>query len=268
METSNENKNRDIVAVIMAGGLGTRMNSDIPKVLHKICGIQLIVHVIIKLKTLSTMKPLKKILVVVRDEYKDSIKEAIARFMDNSPLITYINQPEALGTGNAVQCCIPYLMDYKNSITMVLSGDVPMFSTYSMINLTHEVNGVNMVTLVVDDPTGYGRVLVSDKSEFIKIVEHKECSPSELEVKRINCGLYAFDTEMLVRWLPFLNNNNSKGEYYLTDVVSMIKEKENSEIALYTVDKDKMYEVMGVNTMEQLRDLEAIVKQKHGYKVV
>ena len=265
---SNENKNKDIVAVIMAGGLGKRMESDIPKVLHKICGIQLIVHVIIKLKTLSTMKPLKKILIVVRDEFKDAIKEAIARFMDNSPLITYIEQPEALGTGNAVQCCIPHLVNYKNSITLVLSGDVPMFSTYSMINLANEVNGVNIVTLVVDDPTGYGRVLVTDKSEFIKIVEHNDCTPSELAVRRINCGIYAFNTEMLIRWLPSINNNNSKGEYYLTDVVSLIKDNEKAEISLYTVEKDKMYEVMGVNTMDQLRALEAIVKEKHGYKIV
>lgn len=263
-----DNKNRDIVAVIMAGGLGSRMNSDIPKVLHKICGIQLIVHIIIKLKTLSTMRPLKKIAVVVRDEFKDSIREAIDRFMDNSPLLTYIDQPEALGTGNALQCCIPFLSNYKNAITVVLSGDVPMFSTYSMINLTQEVNGVNMITVFLDNPTGYGRVIVTDRNEFVKIVEEKECTDVERAVKRVNCGIYAFNTEMLIRWLPFLTNENAKGEYYLTDVVGLIKNNENAEVALYTVDNDRMYEVTGVNTQQQLIDLEAIVKKKHGYKVV
>ena len=264
-----EVKCKNIFAVVMAGGLGTRMNSDIPKVLHKLCGIHLIVHIIIKLKTLSTFRPLKKIAVVVREEIKESVMEAIDRFMDNSPLITYIIQPEPLGTGNALQCCIPFLNKYKNATTMILSGDVPMFSSYSMANLTQEITCVNMLTIVLDDPTGYGRVIVNDKNEFVKIVEESECTPNEFASHRVNCGIYAFNTEMLIRWLPSLTNNNSKGEYFLTDVVGLIKNNEpQAEISLYTVDKERFYEVTGVNTQEQLEALAAIVKEKHGYKVV
>jgi UDP-N-acetylglucosamine diphosphorylase/glucosamine-1-phosphate N-acetyltransferase len=247
----------------MAGGLGTRMESNIPKVIHKLAGIPMLNHILHNLQKLEEKIHLKRILIVV-GKYRHQIQEAIEE--DKTLItsnITYVNQPEALGTGHAIQCCISELVKYPNSNTLILSGDVPLFSTNSMFNLVNDLNKARIIITTMDNPAGYGRiVIINDK--FEKIVEHNDCTPQQLSIVKINCGIYAFNTEILCKWLPSISNNNKKGEYYLTDIVEIIKREENVDIELYDLPEENKVEVIGVNTISQLTELENLIKKlKH-----
>jgi UDP-N-acetylglucosamine diphosphorylase/glucosamine-1-phosphate N-acetyltransferase len=242
---------KDLVVIIMAGGLGTRMESDIPKVIHKLAGLPMINHI---LRNLRKLKNIKQILIVV-GKYRNQIQEAIESEADlNLSNITYVNQLKALGTGHAIQCCINELIKYPNSNTLILSGDVPMFSTNSMINLINNLDKARIVITTNNNPTGYGRIIINDE-KFERIVEQNDCTPEQLSILKVNCGIYSFNTEILCKWLPFIRNNNTKHEYYLTDIVEIIKREENTEIELYDLPSDKIIEVIGVNTISQLNEL-------------
>ena len=247
---------QDLVVIIMAGGLGTRMESTIPKVIHKLGGIPMINHILQNIQKLDqTIHVVKQVLIVV-GKYKAEIQEAIETDLE----ITYVNQPEALGTGHAIQCCLPNLIQYPNSKTMVLSGDVPLFSTQSMYSLLDKMDKVRMIVTHNLDPTGYGRIVMNKNSNvFDKIVEHIDCTEEQLTIQTVNCGIYAFDTEILCKWLPFIKNNNSKGEYYLTDIIEIIKREEQIDIDLYDLPSEKIIEVTGVNTITQLKELEYLL---------
>lgn len=250
--------NKDLVAIIMAGGLGTRMESNVPKVIHKLGGIPMINHILRNLQNLATTINLKQILIVV-GKYRNQIQEAIEDdlIMTN---IKYVNQLEALGTGHAIQCCIGELTKYPNSNTLILSGDVPMFSTMSMFNLVNNVEKARIIITTNDNPKGYGRIIIKD-GKFERIVEHNDCTIEQLNILKVNCGIYAFNTEVLCKWLPYINNNNKKGEYYLTDIVEIIKRGENIEIEMYDLPPEKMIEVIGVNTITQLNELDDLIKK-------
>jgi UDP-N-acetylglucosamine diphosphorylase/glucosamine-1-phosphate N-acetyltransferase len=242
---------KDLVVIIMAGGLGTRMESDIPKVIHKLAGLPMINHI---LHNLQKLKNIKQILIVV-GKYRNQIQQAIESEVDlNLSNITYVNQLEALGTGHAIQCCISELIKYPNSNTLILSGDVPMFSTNSMINLINNLDKARIVITTNNNPTGYGRIIIND-DKFERIVEQNDCTDEQLSILKVNCGIYSFNTEILCKWLPFITNNNKKHEYYLTDIVEIIKREENTEIELYDLPTEKIIEVIGVNTISQLNEL-------------
>jgi bifunctional N-acetylglucosamine-1-phosphate-uridyltransferase/glucosamine-1-phosphate-acetyltransferase GlmU-like protein len=248
----------EFVAIIMAGGLGTRMNSSIPKVVHKLNNLPLIVHILYKLKVFSKLKNLKQIFIVV-GKYKKIIQEEIEKYI-KIPFITYIDQLEPKGTGHAVNCCLDELEKYKDTNALILSGDVPLFSTISMLELTNDFDVARIVTTNLSDPSGYGRI-IHDKGKFMKIVEHNDCSKKELGIKCVNCGIYVFKTKYLLKCLPYLNNNNFKKEYYLTDIFEIIKNY-GYNIELFELSEDKQYEIIGINTIEQLNELELILKNK------
>jgi UDP-N-acetylglucosamine diphosphorylase/glucosamine-1-phosphate N-acetyltransferase len=249
---------KDLVVVIMAGGLGTRMVSNIPKVIHKLAGIPMINHILNNLKNLEKKINLKQILIVV-GKYRVEIQNAIEKDLVMSN-ITYVDQPEALGTGHAIQCCLHELTKYPNSNTLILSGDVPLFSTNSMFNLINDLKKVRIIITTNKNPKGYGRIIMNG-SKFDKIVEHNDCTPEELCISKVNCGIYAIDIEILCKWLPSIKNNNSKGEYYLTDIIEIIKREEKIDIELYDLPVEKMVEVIGVNTVDQLNELENLIKK-------
>jgi UDP-N-acetylglucosamine diphosphorylase/glucosamine-1-phosphate N-acetyltransferase len=252
---------KSIVAVIMAGGLGKRMESDIPKVLHKISGIPMICHILLKLKVLSKLVKINKILVVV-GKYKDIIKSELDKYNEDLPDIEYVIQDEPLGTGHAIQCCMDKLIEFPESNTLILSGDVPMLRPYTMNTLINMDNDVKIVTTNLNDPSGYGRIVKIDE-KFDKIVEQKDCNKKELEIREVNCGIYDIKSKYLCKYLPYLKNNNSQCEYYLTDIIEIIKREENLEIGILKIPEENVYEIIGVNTIQQLRDLEKlIVKNK------
>lgn len=247
---------KDIVVVIMAGGLGKRMESTLPKVLHKISGIPMICHLLLKLKVLKYLMNIKKILIVV-GKYKDVIKAELEKY-DQMPDIEYVIQHEPLGTGHAVKCCINELSEFPESDVLILSGDVPLLQQNTMKKLINMDEKVKLITTTLSDPTGYGRI-VKNSEKFDKIIEQKDCNKIELEVKEINCGIYAIKSEYLCKYLPHLKNNNSQGEYYLTDIIEMIKREEGLDVGLLKIPEENIYEILGVNTIEQLKELEKLI---------
>jgi UDP-N-acetylglucosamine diphosphorylase/glucosamine-1-phosphate N-acetyltransferase len=244
---------QNLIVIIMAGGLGKRMNSTLPKVLHPISNEPMLVRVI---KQALVLNP-KKILIVV-GKYKNIIESTIKAFVDLNNIL-FVNQTEALGTGHAIQCCIPELVNYDNSNVLILSGDVPLLKSSTMLNLISKFNKVKLMTSIFDNPHGCGRILETNNL-FDRIIEEKDCTLEEKKINKVNCGIYAFNSNILCKYLPLLNNNNSQGEYYLTDIVEIIKKNENINIDMYEISKDKQIEIIGVNTAEQLVELENLAK--------
>ena len=233
-------KQRNIV-LIMAGGLGKRMNSDLPKVLHELNGLPLIVHVV---KSALHMDATSVIYIIV-GKYREQIEKAIDKHFMKSDYIRYINQPEPLGTGHAIQCCLPTLNEYfPHSRVLILSGDVPLFSTQSMRELMNIRSKATIVCTQMEEPFGYGRIIQ------YRIVEEKDCSDEERLVKMVNCGIYAFENGFLCEKLPKITNNNAQQEYYLTSIFSG-----EDVVGLFEIPAEKQYEVCGINTPEQLEDM-------------
>ena len=247
---------KDIVVVIMAGGLGKRMQSSIPKVIHKVAGIPMLCHILLKLKILSNMVTINKILIVV-GKYKDVIKEELEKY-DSLPKFEFIFQEKSLGTGHAIQCCRSKLLAYQESDVLILSGDVPMLQTITMYKLLAIKNEVKMLTTFLKEPTGYGRIVEND-GKFEKIVEQKDCSKEQLKINKVNCGIYAINSDNLCKYLPYLNNNNSQKEYYLTDIIEIIKREEKIDVGMMNISEENAIEIIGVNTIEQLKELDKLI---------
>jgi len=244
------------IVVIMAGGLGKRMNSDLPKVLHLIQGEPMLVRI---LKEAYTIEPYRIYIVV--GKYKSLIENTIRQYIDwDSYRISLVEQPEALGTGHAIQCCVPELMNHLEKKVLILSGDVPLLTAKTMKTMMVDLKKVRIMTTHIQDPTGYGRIICPN-GFFVKIKEEKDCLPEEKKIKKINCGIYAFDIDILCRYLPKLTNKNSSKEYYLTDIIEWIKIGELINIDMFDIPEENQFEIMGVNTKEQLEALETRIEK-------
>jgi len=249
---------KEVIVVIMAGGLGKRMESDLPKVLHKINGIPMLVHILFKIILLRSFVKVKKVLIVV-GKYRSIIEECVGEYIDTqNERFHFVDQPEALGTGHAVQCCRDELLKYVNSTVLVLSGDTPLLSVKTMVDMVHKCDKCRIMTAIFENSRGYGRI-VEKYGVFERIVEEKDCTEEEREIKKVNCGIYAFDCEVLAQNLPYLTNNNKQNEYYLTDIIEIIKRNESTIIEMMEIKKEYRLDIMGVNTKEQLDELERIM---------
>ncbi|MDZ5034185.1 sugar phosphate nucleotidyltransferase, partial [Clostridium perfringens] len=195
-------------ALILAAGQGTRIKSDLPKVLHKVCGKEMVNHVI------DTMRKANiEDMDVIIGKGAELVKEKTA--LKN---VSYSLQEEQLGTGHAVKCAFEFLKG-KKGVVGVFCGDAPLIKPETVESLfkTHieNNNSATLLSSIVDDPTGYGRV-VRANDEVLKIVEHKDCTEEELKINEMNAAIYCFDIELLLNSLDKLSNNNNQGEYYLT----------------------------------------------------
>lgn len=263
MKKSNDNdndnycniKNKNTLVIIMAGGLGKRMNSDIPKVLHKLSDIPMLIHVI---ETAILLRPYKICLVV--GKYYEMIYKSIKEYLPSDLInkyITFIHQECPLGTGNAILSCNNYISNLNISVNkiLILSGDVPLINFITLNKLLQNFMYAKVLTAYIDDPTGYGRVLI-DNNSIIKIIEEKDCNAMEKNIKLINSGIYAFNRNVLCENIVKLDNNNSQKEYYLTQIIEKINDDPNNNIQFEIV--DNINEIIGVNTTEQLKQLENI----------
>ena len=245
-----EKKNNGII--IMAGGLGKRMKSTLPKVLHPLCGIPMLIRIIRKAKEL---KP-KKILIVV-GKYKNIIEETIIKWENNMNGLEFVIQEPANGTGHAIQCCVNSIK--KNNLTqvLILNGDNPLIKKETMKSMFYNLSGKKCCIMIsyFDNPHGCGRIILDNK-KLIKIVEEKDCNNEQKNINLVNCGVYAFKSNILINNIMKLKNNNSQNEYYLTDLMEIIKDNENCDINYIIHPKDKQYELIGVNTKEALEQLE------------
>ena len=244
--------NSGLLVLIMAGGLGKRMNSDLPKVLHKIGGKPMLLHVISQALLINPLK-----IMVIVGKYREKIVQTVKEYMDDKDII-YIDQPTPLGTGHAIQCCREELLKYPNTDAIILSGDVPLLRSSTINEMLIGLNKAKIMTAEFENPAGYGRI-IEENGTFLKIMEEKDCNEREKSVKKVNCGIYAFNSEMLCKYLPYLSNDNSQKEYYLTDIVQIIKENENVDIGTYNIPSERQMEIMGVNTADQLAELERMV---------
>lgn len=237
-------------AIILAAGQGTRIKSKLPKVLHKACGKEMVNHVIDTMRASS----LEDVNVII-GKGAELVKEKTA-----SRNVSYSLQEEQLGTGHAVKCAKEFLQG-KKGVVAIFTGDAPLIEadTVSKLMETHinENNFATLLTSVIENPTGYGRI-IRNNDEVEKIVEHKDCSSEELKVKEINAGMYCFDIESLLLCLDKLSNNNAQGEYYITDVIEMLK-NDNKKVGAMITDFE---ETIGVNSRAELAVVESILRKR------
>ncbi len=227
--------------IILAAGKGTRMNSRLPKVLQPLAGQPLLAHVFKQANTLQAER-----IIGVIGHGSAHVKQA---FVEQT--VEWVEQTEQLGTGHAVQVTLPVLP--KNGQSLILYGDVPLIRAQTLKQLQDAATGgIAMMTLKVNNPTGYGRIVRQD-GNILRIVEHKDASEDERQINEINTGIYCVDNACLHRWLPTLSNNNVQGEYYLTDIVEMAVA---DGLHIGSVQPEYDFEVEGVNDRVQLAALE------------
>ena len=238
-------------AVILAAGQGTRMKSKLYKVLHSVCGKPMVLHVLEQVASLNT-----KEIVTVVGHGAEKVKTELG---DRTG---YALQTEQLGTAHAVMQA-ESLLEGKQGTTIVICGDTPLIKAETMESLIqqHESTGAkaSVLTAYLEDPTGYGRIIRNAEGFVEKIVEHKDASEEERQVKEINTGTYCFDNEALFQALKNVSNDNVQGEYYLPDVIEILKSQGELVTAYQT---DDFEETLGVNDRVALSQAEKIMKRR------
>jgi|TARA_B100000073_G_scaffold343347_1_gene347993 UDP-N-acetylglucosamine diphosphorylase/glucosamine-1-phosphate N-acetyltransferase len=240
--------NKELRVVILAAGKGTRMNSDLPKVLHKLKDKPLIDYVIDESELLNP----KEILIVVGFK-----KERVIKHTESRINLRYATQMEQLGTGHAVLQTNKLLKNEKGHI-LILYGDVPNIkaSTLQPIIDDHIINNrdLTLITAEIDDPTGYGRIIRDKNGNLLKIIEEKDCSDNEKKIKEWNPGIYIFKIPEVFEILNNIKTNNASKEYYLTDAIGLAQQSNMQIKAIKITNSD---ELIGVNTANQLKELES-----------
>ncbi|MEM9760718.1 MAG: NTP transferase domain-containing protein, partial [Pseudomonadota bacterium] len=216
--------------IILAAGQGTRMRSALPKVLHPLARQPLLGHVLQTSRSLAAAR-----IHVVVGHGAEQVREAF-----DAPDINWVLQSEQLGTGHAVLQAIPEVAPDAN--VLVLYGDVPLLRHETLEKLV--ASSPALLTAELDDPAGYGRVLRDDAGQLSGVVEHKDATPAQREIREINTGVLAYPAELLATYLPQVGNANAQGEYYLPDVLALAVDEGHQVAAQITADAD---EVMGIN---------------------
>lgn len=234
--------------VVLAAGKGTRMKSDLPKVLHTIAGKPMLSHVLDTARKVGADN-----LNVVIGHGSELVEQTVA-----ASDVHFVMQAEQLGTGHAVQQAGHLLRD--DAVVIVLCGDVPLIKESTLTALVAQVSDSSMglLTLDIANPTGYGRIVRDHNGEVTAIVEHKDANREQLDICEINTGVMAFKGEHLKAWLHLIGNENSSGEYYLTDMIAIAHEK---GIAVATAKAESEMEVLGVNNRMQQAMLERYLQQ-------
>lgn len=240
-----------LAAVVLAAGKGTRMKSDLPKVLHEVCGRPLLSYVLEAVEGAGA----KKIVVVVGDEWEESVKALSLK-------VETVVQKERLGTAHALQQAQSLLEDFSGDV-LVVCGDTPLLKPATLQALVRQHKAHNaaatILTARIDDPSGYGRVIRGPQGEVTRIVEHKDASPEELQVDEINTGVYCFRVEGLFEALAAISSDNVQGEYYLTDIVDIYVSR-GLRVAAYTA--HNILEALGINDRSQLARVEKIMRRE------
>lgn len=242
--------------VILAAGSGKRMRSFLPKVLHTLAGCSLLLHVIHTARLLSPCK-----ICIVIGHGGEIIKQSIA---DND--LTWVIQEQQLGTGHALMQAAPCLD--KDSLTLVLYGDVPLVHIDTLQKLITSARGqyCALLTAIVEDPTGYGRIVRDPETKAVKaIIEQKDANIEQQGICEINTGIMLIPNVHLHEWLPKLENKNAQQEYYLTDIIAMAAEQ---NVYVASSQPTNVWEVMGVNNKRQLAELERIYQKEHANKLL
>ena len=234
--------------IILAAGQGSRMKSSLPKVLHKVAGRPMLHHVMDTARTLGA----------------EGIHGVIGHGADQVRAVTpaddvvWALQEQQLGTGHAVDQALPDVPD--GVVVLVLYGDVPLINPETLVALVSRINdqSLGLLTVELDDPQGYGRILRNEQGKVTAIVEQKDATDSQKAIREVNTGILAVMSDHLKRWLPQLSNSNAQGENYLTDVIAMAAEE---GMAIEVAQPSHEEEVQGVNNRLQLAELERWYQQ-------
>ena len=241
-----------VATVILAAGKGTRMKSDLPKVLHPLNNRPMVHYVIDAAQAIGSDK-----VVLIIGHKKELVEESTADLN-----VDYAVQSPQLGTGHAVLQAAPNLENFDGNV-LVLSGDVPLLQAETLQNLVdfHRESGAiaTLLTTEMDDPTGYGRVIRNADGDVTQIVEEKDANDEDRAIKEINVGIYVFRAKELFATLPEVKNDNRQGEYYLPDVLKIYVQRGEKLAARLTRDVEETH---GINTVDQLKNAEAILNQR------
>ena len=235
--------------VILAAGKGTRMRSTLPKVLHTLAGKPFVEHVLDRSQELNA----EKVHLVV-GHGAEKVEAALAAHNTNCVL-----QSPQLGTGHAVQQVLPHLCE--NATVLILYGDVPLIKTETLNALLEKVTAKSMglLTISLEDPQGYGRIVRGVSGNIEAIVEQKDATEAQQQIREINTGVMAVSALHLQQWLPQLSNENAQGEYYLTDIIELAVK---NDVQVLSTHASSAAEVMGVNNRQQQALLERLYQQE------
>lgn len=238
-----------VAVAILAAGKGTRMRSDLPKVLHLLGGRSLVERVLIGC---ADLQPERQLAIV--GYQANRVKEAMLDYPD----LEFVEQTQQLGTGHAVQQLLPYLADFQGDL-LVLNGDVPLLrpETLKALLETHQQhqNAATILTAQIQNPQGYGRVFCDSSNLLKEIIEDRDCTDTQRQNRRVNAGIYCFNWQKLQAVLPQLQSNNSQQEYYITDAVNFL-----SPVMVYDVADDR--EILGINDRRQLATAYQILQSR------
>ena len=241
-------------AIILAAGKGTRMASDLPKVLHEVCGRPMLAYVLDACRAAGCER-----LVVVIGHEADLVREA---FAGDSADIRWVEQAEQLGTGHAVMVCAAELSDLAGAV-LVVAGDGPLVKaeTLSALMDTHAADGAacTLATCILAEPGLYGRVIRDSDGEVVGIVEAIDADAAQRQTKEVNVSLYCFDASALSGVIPRLTNDNAKGEYYLTDALAILQADGARIAAVAAVEPE---DVISINTLDELEQVDRIMSRR------
>jgi UDP-N-acetylglucosamine diphosphorylase/glucosamine-1-phosphate N-acetyltransferase len=246
---------KNIAVIILAAGMGTRMKSGKAKVLHKILGKPMVMYVVETAK-----KVVGNNVILVIGNQADKVREIVA---ENDELI-YAIQKDQLGTGHAVLCALPYIPEHIEEV-VILCGDVPLLSSDTVMRLIDDhikaKRDISLLVVEIDNPTGYGRIILDEDLHVSKIVEEADATDEQKRIKTINAGIYCVKKEFLLNFLRKIKSDNAQAELYLTDIVEIGYREKKVVGVLAGGDHE---EVIGVNTYQDLIRAETIMHKRLG----
>ncbi|HOO32869.1 MAG TPA: bifunctional UDP-N-acetylglucosamine diphosphorylase/glucosamine-1-phosphate N-acetyltransferase GlmU [Thermotogota bacterium] len=253
-----------MLGIILAAGMGTRMKSEKPKVMHQLLNHPLLEWVLNSFKDLMNDEQYDKIAVVIGEEMPEVEGFLKGWASETGKSVSFFYQRERLGTGHAVKCALPILeKEPEKEPVFILCGDVPLIKSETLKKMQADffhskADGV-VLTVNMSDPSGYGRIIKNSDGTIREIVEHKDATEEQLKIREINSGIYMIKSLELVKGLKELKNDNAQNEYYLTDIVSLMNNRDKKVISVIT---DDHYEVSGINNRLQLSEMENEAKRR------
>lgn len=261
---------RSISAIILAAGKGTRMKSDLPKVVHPVGGRPMVCAVVDACLASGVTR-----IVAVVGYQQEKVREALASYGSGSPAgVEYVVQAEQLGTGHAVQCAASALASEaarEGNETLVLCGDGPLIRPDTIRQMFERHRSARnagsaaatLATAVIEDPQGYGRIARDAKGQFLAIVEQKNATPEQLKIREVNPSYYLFDTKRLFEALQGVKRNALTGEYYLTDTLELLLKAGRRVEVIEAVPPE---DVLSINTLDDLAKVDALYRSRVGSK--
>jgi len=241
----------DTTVIILAAGKGTRMQTDVPKVLVELDNKPMLIGILENCQTIAT-----RIIIIVNNATRDKIEQCVFNY--DFVNIEYVTQSYPMGTGHAIQQCLPILNKNDNKI-LILNGDMPLIQRNLLEQLVvRPIPCIATTTLL--DPQGYGRIIEVD-NKIMAIIEQKDCNKFENDIKQVNAGIYLFKYELIAKYINEIQFNKIKHEFYITDMIRILV---NNDIKInnFIVPGHMQTQIMGVNTQTDLNILQNIIKCK------